>query len=78
MKKIRSKVGLESRKTYCGMDKSQIFKKIILPVLKTLADSFNFNFIDLLHKVVLQMGEAEDPSNNNKDKSESLVEMMDV
>ena len=47
------------------MDKAQIFKKIILPVLKTLADGNNFNLIDLIHQIVFQLGNISERNESN-------------
>ena len=54
-KKTRQKTGIDHQKTFCGMEKMQIFKKIILPVLKTIADGVNFNIINLIQEIIGQI-----------------------
>lgn len=65
-RKMRAKVIQDAAKTYCGMDKAQIFKKIILPVLKTLADGSKINIIDVIHQIVNQISDIDNSESAQK------------
>lgn len=58
-KKSRNKLALGSQKTFCGLEKMQIFKKIILPVLKTIADGVQFNIVTMIQKIVISISEMD-------------------
>ena len=58
-KKSRNKLAQNPQKTFCGLEKMQIFKKIILPVLKTIADGVQFNIVTIIQKIVTSISEID-------------------
>ena len=50
---MRSKIISEGQRMFCGgVEREQIFKQCILPVLQTLSEGQNINMIDLISKVI--------------------------
>ena len=70
-KKIRSKIISESQKKFCGgVEKEQIFKQCVLPVLMTICENQSVNMIDLVNQIIQQVELIK--SSNSGDEDEEM------
>lgn len=51
-KKQRSKIIYQADKMYCGMEKQQVFKRVILPALLTICEQNNSNIVAVIQQIV--------------------------
>lgn len=70
-KKIRSKIISEGQKKFCGgIEKEQIFKQCVLPVLMTICENESVNMIDLVNQIIQQVELIK--SSNSGDEDEEM------
>lgn len=60
-KKQRNRVINQTHVKYCGMDKQQIFDKVVLPTLMTICESQNVNIVSAIKQVVDKIASCSPP-----------------
>lgn len=80
-KKMRSKIIVDSQKKFCGgIEREQIFKECVLPVLLTICENQSVNMIDLITQIIQQIyllknkDDPEDEEMEGDEQPEPIVQ----
>jgi len=67
---------MEGEKSFCGVERDQLFSKCIVPVLTTLCqnDGQNRSMVDLITKIVNQISNVESNSSEEDDEVQPSLE----